>query len=168
MPRLLFEAPVLWETVSKLKRIIESTHVANQQYLAAVGAVLCHELGHIIFGEQAPERRASGGLAAWQQRVVTDYMEGHLNEVVPLATFARLVRLSPHHFCRAFKQSFGLSPCRYHNRRRAERAKLLLADPTIPVADVASRVGYGETSVFTTAFRRGTGLTPTAFRRTFS
>lgn len=167
-PRLLFHNPVLWETICKLKRLIESAHVANQQYLAAVGTVLCHELGQSMFGEPVPGRRARGGLAAWQLRVVTDYIEEHLNESIPLATLACLVRLSPHHFCRAFKQSLGQPPCRYHGRRRVERAKLLLADQNITVADVASRVGFGETSIFTTAFRRETGLTPTAFRRSLS
>jgi AraC family transcriptional regulator len=167
-PRLLFEDPVLWETVSKLKRLIESAHVVNQQYIAAVGTVICHELTHAMSGRTAPERRARGGLASWQLRVVTDYIEAHLNEAIPLPTLAGLIRLSPHHFCRAFKQSLGQSPGRYHGRRRTERAKLLLAEPNITVAEVASRVGFGETSVFTAAFRRGTGLTPTAFRRSLS
>ena len=52
--------------------------------------------------------RVRGGLAAWQQRVVTDYVEEHLAEQIPLATLAGLARLSPYHFSRAFKQSFGV------------------------------------------------------------
>jgi AraC family transcriptional regulator len=164
-PRLLFEEPVLRETVTKLRRLVESACAANQLYVEAVAAVLCHELGLVISGHLAPTRPAKGGLAAWQLRLVTEYIERHVGECVPLTTLAGLVRLSPHHFCRAFKQSLGLSPCRYHGMRRMERAKLLLADLEVAVAEVAQRLGYGETSVFTNAFRRGTGLTPTAFRR---
>ena len=56
------------------------------------------------------------------------------------------------------------SPLRYVASRRIERAKTLLAgDGSITQVGVA--VGFGETSAFTTAFRRHTGLTPTAFRR---
>jgi AraC-like DNA-binding protein len=164
-PRLFFEHPVLWETVIKLKRLVQSASAANRHYMEAVAAVLCHELSHVMSGQMTPDRPVRGGLAAWQLRLVTEYIEKHLGEHVPLTALAALVRLSPHHFCRAFKQSLGSSPCHYQGMRRMERAKLILADPEITVAEAAEQLGYGATSVFTTAFRRGTGLTPTAYRR---
>ena len=108
---------------------------------------------------------AKGGLAAWQQRAVTAYIEGHLAEPISLCTLARLARLSPHYFCRAFKRSLGLPPHRYHSNRRIEHAKLLLARPALSVTDIGRFVGYGETSSFTTAFHKATGITPTAYRR---
>ena len=55
------------------------------------------------------------------------YIEEHLAEQIPLKTLAQLVRLSPCYFCRAFKQSFGVPPHRYHSARRIEQAKALLA-----------------------------------------
>jgi AraC family transcriptional regulator len=70
-----------------------------------------------------------GRLAAWQQRVVTAYIEDHLAEPISLGTLARLAGLSSYYFCRAFRQSLGLPPHRYHSHRRMERAKLLLAKP---------------------------------------
>ena len=81
------------------------------------------------------------------------------------AAFAQLVRLSPYYFCRAFKQSFGLPPHRYHNRRRIELAKTLLAKLTPSVTEIGLAVGFSETSSFTAAFRKATGLTPTGYRR---
>ena len=96
---------------------------------------------------------------------MTAYIEEHLAEQIPLATLARLVRLSPYHFCRAFKQSFGLPPHRYHNQRRIDQAKLLLAKPAPSVTDIGLTLGYGDTSSFTAAFRRTTGVTPTAYHR---
>ena len=108
---------------------------------------------------------AKGGLAAWQQRAVTGYIEEHLAEPILLATLARLVRLSPYYFCRAFKRSLGLPPHRYHSNRRIEHAKRLLAGPAPSVTDVGRIVGYSETSSFTAAFHKATGMTPTAYRR---
>src|SRR6188474_534588 len=108
---------------------------------------------------------AKGGLAAWQQRAVTAYIEEHLAEPILLATLARLARLSPYYFCRAFKQSFGIPPHRYHINRRIERAKTLLAKRARSVTDIGLTVGYSETSSFTTAFRKATGLTPSVYRR---
>jgi methylphosphotriester-DNA--protein-cysteine methyltransferase len=72
-------------------------------------------------------------------------------------------RLSPYHFARAFKQSFGVPPHRYHIERRIARAKELLSGSS--VTEVAMAVGFAETSSFSTAFRRATGFTPSEFRR---
>jgi AraC-like DNA-binding protein len=92
------------------------------------------------------------------------YIEQHLAEPISLAVLAQLVRLSPNYFCRAFSQSFGIPPQRYHTRQRIERAKSLLAKPDATVTDVGLTVGYSEASAFSTGFRRVTGLTPTAYR----
>ena len=111
------------------------------------------------------ELLVNGGLAGWQQRIVTSYIEEHLAEQIPLATLARLVRLSPYYFCRAFKQSLGMPPHRYHNSRRIEQAKTLLAKPELSVTEIGLTVGFSETSSFTAAFRKATGQTPTAYHR---
>jgi AraC family transcriptional regulator len=167
-PRLLFEDSVLWGTACKLTTLIESAAVTNRGYLGAVGRVLFHELIRIIAGQAAAERPARGGLATWQQRVVTEYIEEHLAEDIALTTLAGLARLSPHHFCRAFKHTLGRPPCRYHGLRRIERAKVLLAKLNISVTEIGLSLGFSETSSFTAAFRRETGLAPTDFRRGLS
>jgi AraC family transcriptional regulator len=66
---------------------------------------------------------------------------------------------------RAFKQSFGLPPHRYLSSLRMEKATSLLADPATSVTQIAFNLGFSETSSFTSAFRKHTGLTPTAYRR---
>ena len=103
-----------------------------------------------------------GGLAGWQQRIVSTYIDEHLAEQVPLATLTQLVGLSPYYFCRAFKQSFGLPLRRYHSSRRMEEAKILLAKPELSVTEVGLAVGFSGTSPFTPAYHKATGLTPSA------
>lgn len=106
-----------------------------------------------------------GGLSGWQRNKVVDFIEDHLNEVVRLATLAALVSLSPYHFARAFKQSFGLPPHRYHLSRRIERAKALLAEPQRSVTEIALVLGFAETSAFSATFRKVTGASPRDWRR---
>jgi AraC-like DNA-binding protein len=162
-PRLFFEDATLWNTALKLKSLIESAGPDSRPYFEALGIVLAHEL--VRRNTVAPVR---GGLAAWQQRTATNYIEEHLAEQISLATLAQLVRLSPYYFCRAFKQSFGLPPHRYHGSRRIERAKSLLAKPASSVTEIGLTLGFSETSSFSAAFRRATGLTPTAYRRSLA
>jgi len=164
-PRLYFEDPTIWDTALKLKRLVESRTAEDQLYVEALGAVLVHELMRLNRGNRRIEQVTKGGLAAWQQRIATAYIEEHLAEPISLTILAGLVRLTPYYFCRAFKQSLGLPPHRYHISRRIEHAKTLLVKPSSSVTDIALTVGFSETSSFTAAFRKGTGLTPTAYRR---
>jgi len=166
-PRVYFEDSLVWETASKLKNTIESRQTQCMAYLEALSGVLAHELTRIdqqVVREPAVSR---GGLASWQRRAVVDYIEAHLGEQVCLVTLAELARLSLHHFCRAFKQSFGIPAHQYQVQRRMEVAKLLLADGTTSITEIALSLGYAQTSSFSNAFRKTTGWTPTAYRREF-
>jgi len=166
-PRLFFEDAALWDSALKLKGLVETSNGEDEDsaYGEALGAVLRHELVRVH--RQGPGRAlpVRGGLAAWQQRVVAAYVEEHLAEPIALADLARLVRLSPFHFCRAFKQSFGIPPHRYHTSRRIERAKTMLSRPDYSVTDIGLTVGFSETSSFSAAFRRATGTTPKGYHR---
>jgi AraC family transcriptional regulator len=163
-PRLFFEDTALWGTALKLMSLIENSLSANRLYFEALGAVLAHELVRLNSGAPSSVPPVRGGLAAWQQRIAVAYIEEHLADQIPLAQLSQLVRLSPHYFCRAFKQSFGMPPHRYHSSRRIERAKVLLADRALSVTDIGLTLGFSETGSFTAAFRKAAGVTPTGYR----
>jgi AraC family transcriptional regulator len=164
-PRLFFEDPHLFATAQKLIGLIEGAEPDNSCYIEALGRVLAHELMRLDRGGTPRKTAVRGGLAGWQQRIVTAYIEDHLADPISLANLAELVGLSTYHFCRAFKQSFGIPPHRYHTSRRIDRAKALLAKPAPSVTKIGLMIGFSETSSFTAAFRKATGLTPTAYHR---
>jgi AraC family transcriptional regulator len=167
-PRIFFEDNAIMQTALKLATLIEGGDADQRQYLEALGVVLRHELVRINTGTHRAEAQASGGLAAWQRRKALAYIEEHLAEPVSLEALAQLVGLSACYFCRAFRHSLGMPPQRYQLNQRIERAKTLLAKRAASVTDVSLTVGYNDTSAFCTAFRRITGLTPSAYRRHFS
>jgi AraC family transcriptional regulator len=167
-PRIFFEDNAIMQTALKLATLIEGGDSDHRQYLEALGVVLAHELMQINAGTDRAEAPLSGGLAAWQRRKAVAYIEEHLAETISLEALARLVGLSACYFCRAFRQSLGMPPQRYQLSQRIERAKTLLAKRAASVTDVSLTVGYNDTSAFCTAFRRLTGLTPSAYRRHFS
>lgn len=164
-PRLFFEDAALLSTAEKLASLLESPHCGSRDYVEALARVLAHELVRMQQGQSRTKQIVRGGLASWQQRVVTTYIEEHLAEPISLATLAELAGLSAYHFCRAFKQSFGLPPHRYHTAKRIEHAKTLLAKHVFSVTDIGMRVGFAETSSFTAAFRKATGVTPSTYHR---
>jgi AraC family transcriptional regulator len=164
-PRLFFEHAALWQTAHKLKMLVGADGSANARYAEALGAVLAHELVRLSQAAPSPRASARGSLCGWQERVVADYIDQHLDEPISLSTLAGLARLSPFHFARAFKQSFGVPPHRYHTSRRIERAKTLQASPSHSVTNIAIDVGFTETSSFTKAFRKLAGVTPTQYRQ---
>jgi AraC family transcriptional regulator len=167
-PRLFFDDAALRATAIKLKRAIENPCPGGRLYADALGTVLVHELVRLNGGARVPQTPVRGGLAAWQERTVAAYIDEHMAEQVPLATLAKLVRLSMHYFCRAFRESFGVPPHRYLMMRRIEAAKTLLARRSQSVTEIGLVVGYSETSSFTAAFGKVTGLTPTAYQRSLS
>jgi len=165
-PRLLFEDVGLWDTVAKMKALIGSGDPSDSMYADALGGLLAHEL--LRLQRQTPRSQPSakrGGLAPWQQKRVLEFINQHVTENIALTTLAELVRLSPYHFARAFKQSLGAPPHRYWAGQRVERAKELLADPRMSITEVAFDVGFAGSSAFSAAFRRTSGLTPTEYRR---
>lgn len=160
-PRLFFFDPELWQLAAKLKQQAMLAGTGYPNYAEALSVLLGHELIRLNNGRTHAVAR--GGLSGWQQKKLVDFIEGHLANDLRLPELAALVDLSPYHFARAFKQSFGVPPHRYHVGRRVERAKELLAARSI--TEVALAVGFAETSSFSTAFRKTTGFTPSEFRR---
>jgi len=165
--RIHFEDSVVWETAAKLKSAIENGQAKRTLYLSALSSVLAIELSRCDDNAARDTALNRGGLACWQKRVVAGYIEEHLGEQICLGTLAQLVRLSQHHFCRAFKKSFGVPPHQHHVQRRIEQAKCLLADRSISITDIGFTLGYSQTSSFSVAFRKNTGWTPSEYRREF-
>ena len=159
-PRLFFNDRDLWETAIKLKMQIDKPR--PNIYAGALGAVLAYEVIRL----NATKMEAShGGLAGWQQNRLVEYIDGHLDEEISLKDLANIANLSPYHFARAFKRSFGEPPHHYLNGRRIERAKALLEDPARSVTEIALVVGFADPVSFTAAFHRLVGTTPTKYRR---
>jgi AraC family transcriptional regulator len=103
-------------------------------------------------------------LSAAQLRRAIDFFQDHLATPVRLAQVAQAVGLSPFHFCRAFAASVGLSPQKYLRLLRIRQGEKLLANRRESIEATAARLGYQNPAAFTRAFKRETGLTPSAFR----
>jgi AraC family transcriptional regulator len=164
-PRLFFFDQAIWDTALKLKAEVGNSAPWSRPYAEALSLVLMHELIRLERTTSTAAGSLRGGLPVWQQKRVVEFIEEHLAEEVSLAALAELADLSLYHFARAFKQSFGAPPHRYHMARRMDHARALLQKPALSVTEIGIETGFRETSSFTRAFRKFTGLTPTEYRR---
>ena len=92
------------------------------------------------------------------------YIQEHLAQDLSLTEVASVVPLSAHYFATLFKQSTGETLLQYITRCRIERAKALLAQRTMAIADICQQVGFRDQSYFTKVFRRYSNMTPKVYR----
>jgi len=84
---------------------------------------------------------------------------------VSLAALASDAGLSRFHFCRAFKESTGLSPHAWLRQYRLEQAMSMLRDTDESVVSIAAALGYASQTAFAAAFRKLTSETPSEWRQ---
>ncbi len=108
--------------------------------------------------------RGSGGrLARRALRGVEEYIHAHLDQNISLADLANVAQLSEFHFARLFKQTTGLPPYQFVIHQRVERAKRLIAEGRLSLAQIAVDVGFSDQSQLNRHFKRVVGVTPKRF-----
>lgn len=95
---------------------------------------------------------------------VLSYMNEHYKEDVSINTLSKIAHLSPYHFIRCFKKETGFTPHEYLILTRLQAAKYLLKATNMPIKDICFSCGFSSESVFCTAFKKHTAVSPTAYR----
>lgn len=106
-------------------------------------------------------------LSPWKLKKVIDFVEGQLDRDIGLADLAEVADLSPFHFSRVFKLATGVTPYHYVRDRRLERARQMLTENRLSIAELALACGFANQSHFTAAFTRAMGVSPGRYRRQF-
>jgi transcriptional regulator GlxA family with amidase domain len=94
-----------------------------------------------------------------------DLADSNYADPLDLEALARAAHVSPRHFSRSFRRTFGETPYQYLLTRRLERSRHLLRTTDLQVAEVCLAVGFTSVGSFTTTFRRHVGVSPTTYRR---
>lgn len=102
---------------------------------------------------------------AWLLRA-QELLHARFAEPLRAAEIAREVSVHPAHLARAFRRCFRVSMGGYVRRLRLEWAARELDGSEVPLAGLALAAGFADQSHFTRAFKRYSGLTPSAYRRT--
>ena len=96
---------------------------------------------------------------------VLAHIDQHLDETLELAALAGVAHFSAFHFHRLFAAWMGETLGEYLRRRRLEVAAMrLIAQPAVPVLEIALGVGFGSAEAFARAFKARFGCTATTWR----
>ena len=109
--------------------------------------------------------RFRGGLSSMQRRIATELLEAHLQGNIALQQVAEACELSVSHFARAFKKTFRRPPYKWLTERRVDRARDLMTNSRLPLADIAVQCGFADQSALNRSFKRIHGIAPGIWRR---
>lgn len=92
------------------------------------------------------------------------YIRKNIFESIDLDTLARISCLSKDHFIRLFKKEMKTTPLQYINRKKIEKAQLILLTNNMPIKNIAYLLGYEDQSYFNRFFKKIIGMTPQKYR----
>ena len=93
------------------------------------------------------------------------YMQDRIHEELSRDQVADVACLSPSHFSRVVKQTFGYSFTDLLAKMRVEKARELLARTEKSLIQITLDCGFSDQSYFTKVFQKYTGHTPGEYRR---
>lgn len=95
---------------------------------------------------------------------VQQYIDLNYRKPFNQIEYARHFYINKDYMCRKFTSTFHVNMVTYVNRLRIREARNMLANPTIPIRDIASQTGYRDEKYFSKRFKKECGLTPREYR----
>ena len=156
--------PVVSHVGLALLAEMESDAPGVRLYAESLANVLAVHLLRHYTNLGAEPRRFAGGLSGGRLRRVLSFIAENHERDLSLDDLASEAAMSTFHFAREFKRATGTTPHQHLIKFRVERAKALLAESQLPLAEVGLRTGFSHQSHFSRLFRRLTGTTPQTYR----
>lgn len=134
---------------------------------------LADRVAHIMNYARLPDETArpaqsgDGAIARTDPRLgrLVELMQTHVEDPLPVERLCRLARVDGSTAQRLFQRRFGTSPGRYYTKLRLERARSLLQNSALSVAEIAGLAGFADASAFSRAYRRAFGILPSKGRQ---
>ena len=105
-----------------------------------------------------------------EERTITGiirYLQEHLDKEISLNILADEFHLSSQYISQLFKSEIGVNFLAYLTSIRMERAEKLLLATSLSIGEISEKCGYADYRVFTKAFKKEEGSTPSQYRRNF-
>jgi AraC family transcriptional regulator len=159
--------PNILPSLAKLLESVRKEFDADREIAKAL-LIRAASLLRVEIDRQATDidpQNKTGGLAAWQIRRLTVFIEARLDQSIHLKELSAISKLSTAYFSRAFKLTFRETPHAYIVRHRLERAETLMLTTNLLLSDIAARCGFADQAHLCRLFRQQYDKSPAAWRR---
>ncbi len=93
-----------------------------------------------------------------------DYIHLHYDQRPSVSEIAKLCYITPEYFRKLFEEVTGLSPVKYINKLRLEKAADYLIYSDLPISEIGEMLNYSTTTHFITQFKLFFKVTPLQYR----
>ncbi|MFM2312902.1 MAG: hypothetical protein RLZZ04_2178 [Cyanobacteriota bacterium] len=168
LPQFATPDPLIYQLGVALKSALTKHDNSSRLYAETlVNTLILHLLEHYTTTRPNLRECIAGQLPQYKLQQVIDYINAYLDRDLSLQELSNLVQMSPHYFSQLFKQSTGITPHQYVICCRIERAKDLMRQGKLSIAEIATQVGFVDQSHLHRHFKRLVGVTPKTFLQEF-
>lgn len=114
---------------------------------------------HVYAYSSCDKQRSFRGM-----NTVLNYVDNHLGDTIYVKDLSDIMCVTPDYFTRVFKKINGMSPARYIQLKRIERAQTLICHSDLSLKEIAEEVGIHNQSQFSKLFHKFTGVSPQKYK----
>ena len=141
--------------ISAMDKIIAKPHIAGNEKIEALFGVIIDLLSDYVRAEQLSP----------VTRKILDYLHREFRRGVSLEEIGRITFFSPGYCEALFRREVGRPIVDYASDLRISEAEKLILEGALPLAEIGRTVGFEDYNYFSRTFKRRTGYSPTAYRR---
>lgn len=150
--------------INLFSEIIEHTKIEQPGYQQLISGIILHLLGEIYSKtkQKAVKHKDISEVMINKSRVL---LRSYVDKNITIAHVAEELQVSYSWFRKAFKTFTGIAPHQYHLQLKIERAKVLLADTTKSIKEIAFELGFESSFYFSRIFKIKTSYSPGTYRK---
>ena len=158
--------PRIVQAVQRLGQEASDPGFASELLAESFASVIAVEIAR-HFGDSLDSLRVRtrhGKLSQADLGRIEDYIRSVVNRCPSIEDISQQCDISPAHLRRSFKNTVGKTVHQYVEEVRLEKAKALLAETDLPLKEISYRLGFADSSTFSSTFRKSAGETPSGYR----
>jgi AraC family transcriptional regulator len=157
--------PIMHQLAQTMACILEKGPLAPTLLTDYLALAFHFHVAKTYGGAKGDRLTVKGGLSPWQLRRVYEYIEDRPTLNPSIAELSKECGISESHFARAFRRTVGMAPHVWLIKRRVQKAKELMFNKSLSLAEIALTCGFVDQSHFTSVFSRHEGTSPGIWRK---